>query len=104
MSEAAPATGAATGGISHPEAVFWRQALTPYAQPQLGRSLLDIATSVIPYLVLSVGMYLALSVSYLLVLVIAIPTAGFLVRTFILVHDCSHGSFLASKRANAWLG
>jgi acyl-lipid omega-6 desaturase (Delta-12 desaturase) len=64
----------------------------------------DIATSVIPYLVLSIVMYLALGVSYLLVLAIAVPTAGFLVRTFILFHDCSHGSFLASKRANAWLG
>ena len=104
MSEAAPATSAATRGISHSGGAFWRQALTPYAQPHLGRSLLDIATSVIPYLVLSVVMYLALGVSYLLVLAIAIPTAGFLVRTFILFHDCSHGSFLASTRANAWLG
>jgi omega-6 fatty acid desaturase (delta-12 desaturase) len=59
---------------------------------------------VVPYLALSVLMYLALGVSYLLVLVIAIPAAGFLVRTFILFHDCSHGSFLASKRANMWLG
>jgi omega-6 fatty acid desaturase (delta-12 desaturase) len=49
-------------------------------------------------------MYLALKVSYLLVLVIALPASGFLMRTFILFHDCSHGSFLPSKRANAWLG
>jgi omega-6 fatty acid desaturase (delta-12 desaturase) len=66
--------------------------------------LLDVATSVVPYLGLSVAMYLALGVSYLLVLAIAIPAAGFLVRTFILFHDCSHSSFLPSKRANAWLG
>jgi omega-6 fatty acid desaturase (delta-12 desaturase) len=59
---------------------------------------------VVPYLALSYAMYLSLRVSYLLVLVLAIPAAGFLVRTFILFHDCSHGSFLASKRANAWLG
>jgi omega-6 fatty acid desaturase (delta-12 desaturase) len=104
MSEAAPATSAATGAMSHSGGVPWREALAPYAQPHLGRSLLDIATSVVPYLVLSVVMYLALGVSYLLVMAIAIPTAGFLVRTFILFHDCSHGSFLASKRANAWLG
>jgi omega-6 fatty acid desaturase (delta-12 desaturase) len=49
-------------------------------------------------------MYRMLGVSYLLVLLIAIPAAGFLVRTFILFHDCSHGSFLASRRANLWLG
>jgi omega-6 fatty acid desaturase (delta-12 desaturase) len=49
-------------------------------------------------------MYYALGVSYWLALAIAIPAAGFLVRTFILFHDCSHGSFLPSKRANMWLG
>jgi acyl-lipid omega-6 desaturase (Delta-12 desaturase) len=87
-----------------PERPFWREALDPYAEPRLGRSLLDLATSVVPYLALSVLMYKALSVSYLLVLALAIPAAGFLVRTFILFHDCSHGSFLRSRRANAWLG
>jgi len=86
------------------ERPFWREDLAPYAQPHMGRSLLDLATSVLPYLALSVAMYFALKISYLLVLAIAIPTAGFLVRTFILFHDCSHGSFLPSKRANAWLG
>jgi acyl-lipid omega-6 desaturase (Delta-12 desaturase) len=83
---------------------FWLQALAPYARPRLGRSLLELATSVLPYLALSVLMYLSLGVSYLLTLALAIPTAGFLVRTFILFHDCSHGSLLASKRANMWLG
>jgi len=76
----------------------------PYARPHLGRSLLDLATSVLPYLALSVLMYRALDVSYLLVLAISIPAAGFLMRTFIVFHDCSHGSFLGSKRANIWLG
>jgi omega-6 fatty acid desaturase (delta-12 desaturase) len=83
---------------------FWREALAPYARPRVGRSVLDVATSVVPYVALSVGMYLALGVSYLLTLALAIPAAGFLVRTFIVFHDCTHGSFLASKRANAWLG
>src|ERR1019366_9190067 len=40
----------------------WNQALAPYAQPRLGRSLLDVATSVVPYLALSVLMYLLLGV------------------------------------------
>ncbi len=83
---------------------FWRDALAPYAQPHLGRSLLDIATSIVPYLVLLVLMYLALDVSYLLVLALALPTSGFLTRTFIAFHDCAHGSFLPSKRGNALLG
>ena len=83
---------------------FWRETLAPYERPQLGRGVADIATSVVPYAALSVLMYLALDVSYLLTLALAVPAAGFLVRTFIVFHDCAHGSFLPSKRANAWLG
>ena len=55
----------------------------------------DLATSVLAYLVLTVAMFFALQVSYLLVLVLAIPAAGFLIRTFIVFHDCAHGSFTA---------
>jgi omega-6 fatty acid desaturase (delta-12 desaturase) len=86
------------------ERPFRRETLAPYAEPNIGRSLLDIATSVVPYLVLSVVMFLALGVSYLLVLAIAVPAAGFLLRTYIVFHDCSHGAFLPSRRANVWLG
>jgi acyl-lipid omega-6 desaturase (Delta-12 desaturase) len=95
---------AATAEQTRPDGAFWRDALAPYARPRLARSLLDLATSVLPYLALSVAMYMALGVSYLLTLAIAIPASGFLVRTFILFHDCSHGSFLSSRRANLWLG
>ena len=70
----------------------------------MARSLLDIATSALPYLACSFAMYLLLDVSYLLVLAVAIPASGFLLRTFIVFHDCAHGSFFRSKRANAWLG
>jgi acyl-lipid omega-6 desaturase (Delta-12 desaturase) len=49
-------------------------------------------------------MYFALDVSYWLVLAISVPASGFLLRTFIVFHDCGHGSFLPSKRANTWLG
>jgi omega-6 fatty acid desaturase (delta-12 desaturase) len=65
---------------------------------------LDLATSLVPYLALWAAMYLALDVSYWLVLALSLPAAGFLLRTFIIFHDCAHGSFLESKRANTWLG
>jgi omega-6 fatty acid desaturase (delta-12 desaturase) len=81
-----------------------RETLDAYAQPNLGRSLLDIATSVVPYVALSVVMYLTLSVSSLLTLALAVPAAGFLVRTFVVFHDCAHGSLMPSKRANAHVG
>ncbi len=78
--------------------------MAPYAQPRLGRSLLDLATSVVPYVALTAAGYLLRDVSYLLVLALAVPTAGFLLRTYMLFHDCTHGSLMPSKRANTWLG
>jgi len=87
-----------------PEAPGWRDVIAPYNRPRLGRSILDLLTSVVPYLALSVLMYFALDVSYWLVLALALPTAGFLVRTYIVFHDCGHGSFFASTTANTWVG
>jgi len=86
------------------EARDWAERMAPYERPDLRRSLLDIATSVVPYLALVVAMYMALDVSVWITLALSIPAAGFLLRTFILFHDCGHGSFFASKRANRWFG
>jgi acyl-lipid omega-6 desaturase (Delta-12 desaturase) len=82
----------------------WNDVLSAYAQPRLGRSLVDIGTSIVPYLALSVLMYNVLAVSYLWSLALALPTAGFLVRTFIVFHDCAHGSLFPSKRVNQYVG
>ena len=68
------------------------------------RSIAGLITSVPPYLGLLVAMYFSLSVSYLLTFAIGVLAAGFLLRTYIVFHDCSHGSYLPSKRANQWLG
>ena len=46
-------------------------------------------------------MYLSLDVSVWLTLALSIPAAGFLLRTFIVFHDCAHGSFLTTKRATS---
>jgi acyl-lipid omega-6 desaturase (Delta-12 desaturase) len=81
-----------------------RAALAPLARPRIGRSVLDLATSVLPYLALLVLMYLTLQVSTVLTLLLAIPAGGFLLRTYIVFHDCAHGSFMPSRRANAMLG
>jgi acyl-lipid omega-6 desaturase (Delta-12 desaturase) len=94
----------AAGSNQRREGAFWRDCLAPYERPRLGRSLLDIATALVPYLALWAAMYLALDVSYWLVLILSVPAAGFLLRTYILFHDCAHGSFLRSKRANMLLG
>ena len=82
----------------------WRETLAPYAKPSIPRSVLDILTSVVPYFALSAAMYFALDVSYWLVLALAVPAGGFLVRIYILFHDCTHGSFMPTKRGNQVLG
>ena len=57
-----------------------------------------------PTWALAVVMYLSLSFSVWITLALAVPAAGFLLRTFIVFHDCAHGSFLSNRRANLWLG
>jgi acyl-lipid omega-6 desaturase (Delta-12 desaturase) len=73
-------------------------------QPRLKRGLLDVGTSVGPYLALSATMYLMLRVSPLVMVALVIPTTGFLVRVFVIFHDCVHNSLLPSRRANTWVG
>ncbi|MGV8998111.1 MAG: fatty acid desaturase [Parvibaculaceae bacterium] len=71
-----------------------------YRTPDSAKAIMQIVTTAIPFVVLSVGMYLSLDVSYWLTLLLAIPAAGCALRFFIIQHDCGHGSFFASKRAN----
>jgi len=85
-------------------APYWKDSVARHEQPSLRHSLLDVATSVLPYVALSVAMYLCLDVSVWITLALALPAAGFLLRTFIVFHDCAHGSFLPSRRGNLWLG
>jgi omega-6 fatty acid desaturase (delta-12 desaturase) len=80
------------------------RALAPYCEPSLPKSLLDICTSIVPYLALSVVIYLTLGVSVALTVALMVLGAGFLVRTFVVFHDCGHGSLFPSKRANRWVG
>jgi len=103
MSTAPEDAGPTAAGELAAEARSWREQLAPYAVPNRWRAGLSLATSVVPYLLLSVAIYLLLGRS-LLALLLGIPAAVFLVRSFIVFHDCSHGSFFASRRANAWWG
>lgn len=82
----------------------WMRILLPYRQPNFGRSVFEIAVTIIPFLALGVAAYWALSVHYLLSLMFSLFAAGFLVRVFIIQHDCSHGAFFKTKTLNNWVG
>ena len=64
----------------------------------------QLASTFLPFLALEVALYAAFDLSYWLVLTLAVPAAGFLVRIFIIQHDCGHGSFLARRRTNDLVG
>ena len=78
----------------------WRQAVAGHQHADHRRSAWQLVNTLIPYLALWVLMILSLRVSDWLTLVLAIPAAGFLMRTFIIFHDCCHASFFKSQKAN----
>ena len=82
----------------------WKEALRPYERPETRRAVAQIATSLLPYLALSAASYLTLGTSFVLTAVFAVVAGGFLVRTFVVFHDCCHGSLLPSRKANARVG
>lgn len=84
--------------------IRWQAVVARYTTPDVWRSLWQVANSVIPFVVLWYVMYRSLEISYWLTLALAVPTAGFMMRTFIIFHDCGHGSFFKSQKANDALG
>jgi acyl-lipid omega-6 desaturase (Delta-12 desaturase) len=86
------------------EHAYWRGAVSEFERPSWGAAAIDLVTSLGAYVVLTVAMYLLRGTSIWLTLLLAIPASGFLLRTFIVFHDCAHGSFLPSKAANLWVG
>jgi acyl-lipid omega-6 desaturase (Delta-12 desaturase) len=82
----------------------WIEVISNYNKPDTGKSIWQIINSLGPYLLLWVAMYYSLRVSYLLTLGLSFVAAGFLVRMFIIFHDCGHGSFFRAQRANRIVG
>jgi acyl-lipid omega-6 desaturase (Delta-12 desaturase) len=82
----------------------WMQIISQYNFPDIAKSWLQIINSVVPYAAMWVLMVFALKVSYFLTLFISIFAAGFMIRIFIIFHDCGHGSFFKSKKLNTIVG
>jgi omega-6 fatty acid desaturase (delta-12 desaturase) len=82
----------------------WQALVKPYTKPNLSKSVWQIINSFGGLFLSIVLMYLSLSIGYWLSLLLAFPAAGFLVRIFIIQHDCGHGAFFKSRRANHAVG
>lgn len=84
--------------------VPWGETLAKYKHPSQLKSCWQVVNSLLPFCAMWYLMYLSTFWSYGLTLLLAIPTAGFLVRIFIIQHDCGHHSFLRNRYANDVLG
>lgn len=82
----------------------WKHLVAQYQTSHTWKSIWQLCNSLIPFIVLWYVMYRSLEVGYWLTLLLAIPTAGFVVRLFIIQHDCGHGSFFRSRKYNDTVG
>ena len=82
----------------------WKSVLARYQQPSMKRALWQLTNTLGPYALCWYAMYHAQQVSLWFTVPLAILTAGLQVRLFIIFHDCAHGSYFRSRRANEIVG
>ncbi len=82
----------------------WRMVVKSYAKPNVWKSSWQLANTLIPLVVLWYLAYKAFEVSYALTLAISLLNVPFFVRSFIIMHDCGHGNFFASRKARTFWG
>src|ERR1035437_4201488 len=82
----------------------WRKVVARYQGSRVGRSLFQLVTTLGLLVVTLVAMHRMLHAAPLVTIVLILPAAGFIIRTFIIMHDCSHGSFLPWPKVNDTVG
>lgn len=82
----------------------WKEIIQKYQVPDHKKAILQLITSFLPYVGLWVLMYFSLNWSIWLTALIGLINVFFLVRIFIIQHDCGHQSFFGSKRWNKYIG
>jgi acyl-lipid omega-6 desaturase (Delta-12 desaturase) len=82
----------------------WEKVVMKYNHPNLPKSIWQICNTLIPYLLLWYAIYQSLHYSYIITFLLAILASGFLIRLFIIFHDCGHGSFFKSTKTNDTVG
>ncbi|MDQ0390266.1 fatty acid desaturase [Labrys monachus] len=82
----------------------WLQILSRYRDPKPSRSILELLATIVPLAALWASMWALLPVSYWLCLLLAVPAACFLMRLFMIQHDCGHGACFRRRATNDWVG
>jgi omega-6 fatty acid desaturase (delta-12 desaturase) len=97
--------GAHSSGFAPPEGKPWAKILARYGAPDPKRSVLELLFTAVPFLLLWALMLYGLEgYGYWASLPLALPAAGFLVRLFLIQHDCGHGSFFRRRSSNDGIG
>jgi acyl-lipid omega-6 desaturase (Delta-12 desaturase) len=86
------------------EARGWTQILARYRSPRSARSIIELVITAGPFVLLWLLMWVSLDLGYWVGLLLAVPAAGFLVRLFMIQHDCGHGAFFHHRGVNDWVG
>ncbi|MFC4023403.1 fatty acid desaturase [Oceanobacillus longus] len=81
-----------------------RKSVAPFASSDTKKSIIQIINSIVPFILLWFLSYQSLSISIWLSLAISVIASGFVVRTFIIFHDCTHMSFFKNAKANRIVG
>lgn len=82
----------------------WVPVLARYRTPDTARSVLELMVTLVPFIATWAVAWWLLSYSTALATLLALGNSAFLVRLFMIQHDCGHGSFFRSKRLCNWLG
>lgn len=82
----------------------WVQVLAHYREPSTWRSVFELMATLVPFLMLWVLAWLSLSISYWLAFGLAVLNGAFLVRIFVIQHDCGHASYFTNRRLQDWVG
>ncbi|QMV39951.1 fatty acid desaturase [Cohnella cholangitidis] len=90
--------------MSNPNQALLKKGVAPYEKSNTKASMIQLLNTLPPFFLLWALAYLSLSVSYWLALPFIVLAAGFVIRTFIIFHDCCHQSFFKSRKANEVLG
>ena len=86
------------------ERADWKPLVARFQIPDARRAIWQLVNSVGSYIAVWTAMFLTLGTSWLLTALLVLLAGGLLVRVFIIFHDCGHGSFFASERANGFWG
>ncbi len=82
----------------------WPKILGNYREPRRGRSLLELIVTIVPFVGIWTLAAMAAHHGFWCGMALTVPAAGFLLRQFMIQHDCGHGSFFAHRKADDWTG